>query len=481
MKWFDVDKKGLGKIVERKGKSFVVFELIQNAWDQNVTRVDVVLEPIPDVPLCRLVVADDDPEGFADISHAYTLFAESAKKDDPEKRGRFNLGEKLVLALCKNATISTTKGTVEFSDDGERHRKNKRRERGSEFSGTVSMTRAEYNTVCENIKQLIPPVETYFNGYPLSKPEPLTTFEIPLLTEISDEEGRLKKTTRKTRVDIYENHNGSDGQLYEMGIPVVETGDKYHVDIQQKVPVNLDRDNVPPSYLRTIRRETLNAVYDFLDKEDAADTWVQEALNDEDCKPEAVRKVVDLCYGEKRVAFDPSDPEANHIAVAQGYTVIPGGSFSKKQWKNVKSAEAILPAGKVTPSPKPYVEDGVPETLLPQEKWTDGMRKVEMFLQCLHRRLIGGKFAVRINTDKNVGWSANYGSGVYTISLVRCGHRFFNEFPNNMVKVIDQAIHEFAHHYESNHLSERYYEALSDLGARTTMLALKESEIFEVD
>jgi 3-(3-hydroxy-phenyl)propionate hydroxylase len=33
---------------------------------------------------------------LSDLTHAFTLFAESAKKGDAEKRGRFNLGEKLV-------------------------------------------------------------------------------------------------------------------------------------------------------------------------------------------------------------------------------------------------------------------------------------------------------------------------------------------------------------------------------------------------
>ena len=37
-----------------------------------------------------------------------------AKKTDAAKRGRFNLGEKLVLALAKTALIETTTGSVQF-------------------------------------------------------------------------------------------------------------------------------------------------------------------------------------------------------------------------------------------------------------------------------------------------------------------------------------------------------------------------------
>ncbi len=31
--WFNVDKKGLAKLLEQRGKAFAVFELVQNAWD----------------------------------------------------------------------------------------------------------------------------------------------------------------------------------------------------------------------------------------------------------------------------------------------------------------------------------------------------------------------------------------------------------------------------------------------------------------
>jgi DNA topoisomerase VI subunit B len=114
--WFEVDKAGLAKILARKGLESAVFELIQNAWDEDgVTTVKVSLESIGH-GRARLRVEDDAPAGFSDLSHAFTLFAESKKKANPEKRGRFNLGEKLVLAICSEAKIVTTSGLV--LDDG---------------------------------------------------------------------------------------------------------------------------------------------------------------------------------------------------------------------------------------------------------------------------------------------------------------------------------------------------------------------------
>ena len=43
--WFEVDKQGLARLLERKGKEFVLFELIQNGCDEaGVTKVSVSLE-----------------------------------------------------------------------------------------------------------------------------------------------------------------------------------------------------------------------------------------------------------------------------------------------------------------------------------------------------------------------------------------------------------------------------------------------------
>ncbi len=113
--WFDVDKAGLGRQAEQQSKGRLIGELVQNALDEaGVTQIAVTLAPVPGRPLADLTVEDDSPEGFKDLSHAYTLFADSYKRGNPEQRGQFNLGEKMVLAVCESASISTTKGTIAF-------------------------------------------------------------------------------------------------------------------------------------------------------------------------------------------------------------------------------------------------------------------------------------------------------------------------------------------------------------------------------
>ena len=95
-------------------------------------------------------------------------------------------------------------------------------------------------------------------------------------TEIGDE---LRRTQRKTEVEIYEVEDGDTATLYELGIPVVELmqGDKFHVNVMQKIPLTIDRDNVPPAYLRLIRCHVLNETADLLNGEECAAAWVQDA------------------------------------------------------------------------------------------------------------------------------------------------------------------------------------------------------------
>ncbi len=191
--WFEINKDGLAKLLKRRSKAFVVYELLQNAWDQDIIKVTVTFEPVEGKHCIKLVVEDDDPNGFQDLSHAFTLFAESKKKGDPTKRGRFNLGEKLVLACCEEAEIVTTSGGVAFTKEGGRNTLRKKTAAGSIFSAYIKMSRAEYQEVCDSIDLLIPPkdVITTFNGKVLKGKKPIRSFKTTLPTEICDENGNL--------------------------------------------------------------------------------------------------------------------------------------------------------------------------------------------------------------------------------------------------------------------------------------------------
>lgn len=479
MNWFDVDKAGLGKLMERRGKQWVLFELVQNALDEETSQVDVTLERIAGSKYVNLVVRDDSPRGFANLEHAFVLFAESAKKGDATKRGRFNMGEKAVLALCVEASIASTTGTVIF-DDGGRRRTGKKTERGSVFTGRMRMTSEEIEQCAESIKSLIipPRVTLRFNGEVIAQRHALASLSATLQTEVSDAEGYLRRSNRATTISVYEPLDGEEAHLYEMGIPVMPTGDRWHCDIGQKLPLSMDRDSVPPAYLAKVRALVLDAMSEQLAQEDTTSTWVKDAVQrfGDELKPETVKRLVDLRFGDKAVIFDPSDPEANRIAVASGYSVVHGSQLSRQEWEAVRSAQAMLPAGQVTPSPRPYEEGGKEQNVLDESKWTVAMRSVSELAQRLGKRLLGRDISVRIVSDVTWRFAGTYGGGQLTLNLGVLGHKWF-EGP--LERVLDLLLHELAHEFESNHLSREYFAALTRLGGKMAVLALEEPGVFK--
>jgi hypothetical protein len=192
--WFEVDRAGLKQLLERRGKGFAVCELVQNAWDQAVTRVGIEIGR-PRAGASRLRVTDNDPGGFRDLREAYTLFAPSnAKKANPLRRGRFNLGEKLVLAICRSAEISSTTGTLAFAGKRRRFRSSQRTAAGTVFTAEIPLTAGEYEAMIGTIRSLLPPagIETSLNGEVIPARPLVRSVEATLPTEISDGAGDLR-------------------------------------------------------------------------------------------------------------------------------------------------------------------------------------------------------------------------------------------------------------------------------------------------
>lgn len=482
MQWFAVDKRGLGKLLERKGKQFILYELVQNAWDENTKRVDITLKYLKaGSKLAYLEVRDDNPTGFSDLSYAFTLFAESEKKANAEQRGRFNLGEKLVLALCEEATIMSTTGSVIFNAKGRTSSKQKTAT-GSVFSAKLKLSAAEMEDFDAAARRLLPPVgiDTYYNGELLPTRPILSKIEdVTLPTELGDNEGVLRPTARKTNVEIIEPLPDETAMLYEMGIPVVETDGRWHINVGQKVPLNMDRDNVTPSYLGQVRALVTEHMADKLTPEDANSAWVRDAVtrHGEDMEAETINRLAELRFGDKRVAYDPTDPEANALAVSRGYQLVHGGSMNKAEWAAVRRVGALLPAGQVTPSPKAFAENATGNLRLQAEdKMTPAMLSFREYAKRIGKALMG--FEPKVKLANDISWSCVgcYGGRELTINIAKVGYRWF-EGP--IARINDLLIHEFGHEYSGNHLSEEYYDALTRLGGDMSQLALEKPELFK--
>ena len=165
-----------------------------------------------------------------------------------------------------------------------------------QFEAEIDCTRERAQQFADYVKMLIvrPGLTVKFNGdvvglmdqTGLDPRKPIRDFVATLKTEIGD---TLKPTMRQTKVEVYEAYEGEMPMLYELGIPVVETGDRWHVNIHQKCPLNADRDNVTPAYLRSVRVAVMNEMYEDISADDTTAAWANEATSDPNCSPAAVK------------------------------------------------------------------------------------------------------------------------------------------------------------------------------------------------
>lgn len=471
--WFEVDKQGLKALVASRPKSFVLRELVQNAWDEpDVTKVTITLALEPGKRQASLTVEDDAPEGFYDIRHAFTLFADTRKRKDPTKRGRFNLGEKQVLALCIGAEIRTTTAAIRFEAGGRRKvLRGKKRELGSIFTATLPMTRAEFDEVCRTVQTFLPPkhITTAFNGQIIPYRDPLKQFTSRLLTEIADSEGSLRPSHRNTTVEVHEPRGGETPLLFEMGLPVVETGDRWHYNVNQRVPLTLDRDNVKPSYLRDLRADVLNQMAGALEPEECSDGWVQDAMRDERMEPNAVTVVVRAQHGDAAFVRNPRDPQATERAVAKGWTPVSPRAFDKDTWRNIRRAEGVLPVATDIP--------GVGRTLnvamdvISPEQWTDGMVRVADLTEFIAEACLGIEVNVQMIESPNASIQAQYGDKTVSFNVSSLSSEWFAEVCSE--DQIDLIIHELGHE-AGGHLDMSYHEALTRIGARLALMDPRE-------
>jgi hypothetical protein len=276
---------------------------------------------------------------------------------------------------------------------------------------------------------------------------------------------------------VYRPLPGTAAALYELGVPVVETGDAFDIDIQQKVPLNMERDNVTPSYLRAVRVFVLNETFAELTKEEANAAWVGQALEDDRVTAEAVDCIITHRYGENRVIYDPSDPEGTKLAVAKGFTVIPPGALNKKQWANVKGHDVAKAAHLVTPSPTYLLNqaDNVANYLDP-DKWDDDIKRVVAYAQRVGKVVLGFEPGVLIANDIQLKVSAMWGARVLTFNRGRLGAAWFRKIGPETDALL---LHEFAHHKVHDHLSADYADEVARLGGVLFRAGLEEPSLFE--
>lgn len=480
--WFEVDKKGLKELQLGKPKHYLVRELVQNALDEDITRCDVKMEY--DRGKVTISVEDDSPVGFRDLTDAYTLFRTTHKRSIADTRGRFNMGEKQVFAICDTAEILTTIGGVVFDKDG-RHIKRKKRESGSIITVTLRMKREEFEECYDYCMDILIPegIELHVQRKDgtrefeqvMDYKSPHKTFKGMLQTELLDESGeypKVRKRTRETQVDIHETDEVS--YLYEMGLPVCEIDCQFSIDVQQKVPLGIDRDKVEQKYLTELYGMVLNHTIEDVPQDRSSEMWVREATGSNSINDDVVDKVVEKRWGDKVAIANPFDPNANDEAISRGYKVLNSWEIGGYEREKLKSLASILSTstmfGKNSKAPK-YVEPN------------DIQGKIGEWTKKVAKELLGLSIIVSYIDNSNVSTIADYcreeGGGELRFNIGRMSGYW--ELDGGVVSenLLDLIIHELGHS-QGNHTDHSYHECVTNLGAKLALKGINEPSWFKI-
>lgn len=348
---FDISDDGW--IKQNKGRDpwELLREAIQNALDTH-SRVWVKVN----VRNGKVVVTDEGP-GFEKLSDAWTVYGGN-KGDDHTKRGRFSRGLKELVAGVVYLKVATTSGTVEFFvNEGRREESDVSRNKGTKIvAQNDDWTKEDFDKLKKYLSSFWAP-ENQDIVYEVKggkrtvitreKPDFTTPWQLKTVVY----EDQEKKTPRKTADVHIKKTNKGDGRIYEMGIPVnMDEEFPYWIDVQQRVPLAEQRNEVDSTYRKKVMSALLNEVHEDLTKSEMKADWVTEVLNHynttTDVKESYVEKVI-RDNRKKGVLVKGSEP-ANDKVKNHGYQVFDtsraGHAVSKAVREVAQSADEVAGA-----------------------------------------------------------------------------------------------------------------------------------------
>jgi len=152
--WFEVDKAGLAKIVAARGKVFVLYELLQNAFDEDgVTEIAVRFEPIPGRPrLCwrSLMILSMASAGSRTPGRSSPLIQKSHARSAQVQFGRE------VGALAVRGSAPHFHHRIGAFHCQRAPKRAGKANEGTLFKARMKMSREEFEQACHDVVKVIP-------------------------------------------------------------------------------------------------------------------------------------------------------------------------------------------------------------------------------------------------------------------------------------------------------------------------------------
>ena len=454
--WFKVDTEGFKTQMMQIGIARLICEIISKSFDEDsVKNIKVEIEKHGNV---FHVKVNDDGNGFRNLKEIYTLYADSYKRADPTKRGRFNLGEKQFIALCLDAYIKTGKVNVVFKGKRREIKRLSKKFEGTEVFGRI---KPEIETSKDEVMNFLERIavpsdkKLFVNGVEKLPTEIVKSFNAKLKTPIASKGKyqRLVNRERDTEVQLIDlSSDEEQGWLYEKGIPICPLVDniRWHINVQQKVPQVMERNVVNAGYLKSVYSAVAENCVDMITDEDAGQSWVSDAL--ESTSGDTSRKLLEKRYGNENVIISGTDYRANERAIELGSHLIGGNELSKDIKANLLSNGVLDYASKKFGTNEIEIAESVEEN--------SSMRFFAEICKEVARDSLKKEISVRFVTTKHTNELASYGGSALYWNVGKLGGKSVFDNPSSPY-LLGILIHELAHDKFGNndgfaHLSHEY-------------------------
>ncbi len=477
---FEVDLAGMRELQEGRELWRLTKELPVNVFDEFVrddverrpTYCAVNLSPVEGRRQVWIVV-EDDGQGFQSLEDAYTLFRTTPKRGQANVAGRFNLGEKELMAAAVSGSIATTSGTVTFMEQDRQVDKKRRLDQGTMVSAVLKAKVKEIFQAEQMLRRLIPPEGLVYtvNGERVRRPNPVAETTAPLATVIQQAPGEpMRPSTRTTEVKFYEPMTEGLAPpvawLYELGCPIQPIEAPFSVDIGQKVPLPPERDTVSAWYLKDIFAVMVNV--GLVGEDTAGQTYTKLALEDSTITEEAVKEVVRLRHGGK-VALWSTNRLANEKAQDAGYNVVHPRTLSSAEREAYEEKAGVDHTSRLFGGPAGAGPDAIPVLAVQP---TDDMLRVGDYAKFLAQELLHITITATFYSQKGSGVAAEYGGNGIAFNVGSLGESWFRNLRPTLTGLI---LHELAHHSDNGarlpHGPE-YYLRLDDLAGKAFHMLL---------
>ena len=436
---FEIDTEGFKIQMSEMEPYRIVQEIIANSFDEpSVTEINCYLRH--DRSYFTMSIQDNG-KGFRSIKDVFTLFRNSYKRKNVQQRGRFNLGEKEVMAVAYDGFIRSRDWKVEFYDNKRRETKNLDDNHGTTVEARFLWDSTQIDIIAKQLQKLIVPKKQTLeiNGKPVEKKTIARTIKGKLWTVIEDDESKqMVRRVIETKVDVYEKDEDENAWIFEMGVPVQQLEKhlnvQWHVDVQQKIPLEIKRDVVSDTYLIDIYALLANKCFDLVPKESAGAKWINRSMSRIEAKP--AKDLLTKQYGTPKL-YIPStvDHEANEsIGKVGGQSILPN-TLDRDERKHLRDIGVVSLATEAFPSglSKEYKEIEITPQI---EKYFEIVKSVAY-------DLIGKQ--IRINVcDSDITHPAWYGGNLltYNIRLLKGRNHFFDRFTEYGIGLL---VHELSH------------------------------------